>query len=144
MKHIFNAFFLIAALSMTLMTGCSKKESSSDNLLLAPEAVNLPRDGYVIDLATEQTLLLDWVQSMGGNVRYQVLFDKIGGDFSNPVYAVMSDGNGYSPYATILASTLRSIATLAGGFPGSSVDVLWTVRTPLFHNRDSRRPDHHP
>ncbi|MBR0240628.1 MAG: SusE domain-containing protein [Bacteroidales bacterium] len=131
MKHIFNAFFLIAALSMTLMTGCSKKESSSDNLLLAPEAVNLPRDGYVIDLATEQTLLLDWVQSMGGNVRYQVLFDKIGGDFSNPVYAVMSDGNGYSPYATILASTLRSIATLAGGFPGSSVDVLWTVRTWL-------------
>lgn len=121
---------LLIIAAMLALTGpsCTRK-MVDDTPLQSPKALYLPRDNYPLDLSTGQSLLLEWEYSMGGNVRYQVIFDKENGDFSNPIFATLSDNSGFLPSATVPVDMLISIARLAGGQSGGQVAVSWTVRT---------------
>ena len=121
---------LLIIAAMLALTGpsCTRK-MVDDTPLQSPKALYLPRDNYPLDLSTGQSLLLEWEYSMGGNVRYQVIFDKENGDFSNPIFATLSDNSGFLPSATVPVDMLISIARLAGGQSGGQVTVSWTVRT---------------
>lgn len=124
-----KTFILI--LSALAFASCNDKGVIDDGGLVSPRCLYMPRDGYTLDIATGQNLILEWERSNGGNVRYQVVFDKPGGDFSSPLYAVMSNKSGFVPNATITPSILTSVAMLAGAEPGQSADVIWTVKTFL-------------
>jgi hypothetical protein len=62
-----------------------------------------------------------------GAALYEVIFDKVGGDFSKPIYRTTSDNNGYANGATITHKVLNKIASLAGIDPGSTGSLIWTV-----------------
>ena len=119
---------IIAAMLALTGPSCTRK-MVDDTPLQAPKTLYLPRDNYPLDLSTGQSLLLEWEYSMGGDVRYQVIFDKENGDFSNPIFATLSDNSGFLPSATVPVDMLISIARLAGGQSGGKVTVRWTVRT---------------
>ena len=125
MKKSLIYSFLLAAL---LLSGCHKKLSDTTPLE-APQQVLMPRNAYEMDTSTGQSVIFEWDYSMGGNVRYQIVFDRENGNFSTPVYSVLSDNGGVSPKATLTSSILRSIAKTAGAAAGETVTVLWTVRT---------------
>ena len=124
-----KTFILI--LSALAFASCNDKGVIDDGGLVSPRCLYMPRDGYTLDIATGQNLILEWERSNGGNVRYQVVFDKPDGDFSSPLYAVMSNNSGFVPSATLTPTSLTSVARLAGAEPGESASVKWTVRTFL-------------
>ena len=58
---------------------------------------------------------------------YEIVFDKEGGNFSNPLYKVLSDNNGARNYATISHKTLNKIGAAAGLNSGETGTIIWTV-----------------
>jgi len=60
-------------------------------------------------------------------VLYEVAFDKAGGDFSKPVYKILSDGSGVQAQATIPQDTLNKVASVAGIASSSTGTLKWTV-----------------
>jgi hypothetical protein len=58
-----------------------------------------------------------------------VVFDKAGGDFSKPIYKVVSDGSGVQTQATISQKTLNTIANAAGIAALASGTIKWAVIT---------------
>lgn len=74
---------------------------------------------------------IEWAASYAedsGAPMYEVLFDEVGGDFSEPLYSVAADANGSATAATISHKTLNAIAGLAGAKAGETANVQWTVR----------------
>lgn len=63
----------------------------------------------------------------GGAAIYEVLFDKADGDFSDPVYRVVSDNNGYMSGASVTHRVLNRVGTMAGIEPGQTGSLRWTV-----------------
>ena len=63
----------------------------------------------------------------GGLILYEVAFDKEGGNFSAPVFKVVSDGGGVQPQVTISHKDLTKIAALCGISSSSTGKVNWTV-----------------
>ena len=122
-------FALLFLLCLPMLVFCRKNSAENSTDLVAPGGVLLPRNAYQPDLATGQSVIFEWEYSMGGNVRYQLVFDREGGDFSNPVYAQLSDNGGILPKATVTPAALKSVATIAGCKQGQSITVIWTVRT---------------
>lgn len=128
MTNMKKTGLFVLALLLLLSPACTKR-TVDDTPLTAPKSIVLPRDAYPLDLGTGQPLTLEWDYSLGGNVRYQVVFDKETGDFTTPIYAILSDNGGFLPSVTISAAMLKSVARLAGCEVGKSVTVRWTVRT---------------
>jgi hypothetical protein len=60
-------------------------------------------------------------------VLYEVVFDKSTGDFSKPVYKLLSDGSGVQAQATVPQDTLNKIASVAGIASSSTGSLKWTV-----------------
>lgn len=58
---------------------------------------------------------------------YEVAFDKAAGDFSKPVYKILSDGSGVQASATIPQDTLNKIASIAGIASSSTGNLKWAV-----------------
>ena len=82
-------------------------------------------------LETGNTTHFEWAvskASKNGYITYELLFDKVDGDFSQPLYVLTSDNNGYEPSAKVASSTLNTVATLAGADLGETATVKWTVR----------------
>ena len=91
----------------------------------------LPRNNATIMLETGNTTHFEWAvskASKNGYITYELLFDKVDGDFSQPLYVLTSDNNGYEPSAKVASSTLNTVATLAGADLGETATVKWTVR----------------
>ena len=128
-RMIYNWLTAILCMLPLLMTACQKENSSDTGDLVQPRSLFMPRDAYQMDLSKDRNIVFEWEQSMGGNVRYQVVFDSVDGDFSKPLYVVLSDNNGFKPTATVLPVSMSALARLAGCLPGGSVTVKWTVLT---------------
>jgi hypothetical protein len=67
-------------------------------------------------------------------VLYEVAFDKADGDFSKPVYKVLSDGSGVQAQATITQKQLNTIAAAAGIDALASGQLKWAVITSKVTN----------
>ena len=119
-------YILIASIHSLYIASCEETETYGN--LVPSDELYFPRDKYTVDLSTGKDIILEWKSSGEGFVVYEVVFDTETGDFSNPLYVILSANNGASPNVTVSSPTLNSIALKAGCLPGSTVTLKWTVR----------------
>ena len=91
-----------------------------------------PDNGKAIELqsSASATVLFSWEPALaedGGMVLYEIAFDKVDGDFSNPVFTTASDKNGGVASATITHKQLNQIAALMGIESAATGTFKWTV-----------------
>jgi len=108
-----------------------KKDTRALDLNVAPvTTINAPENDTSINLqpTTGSSVVFKWTPSTTQDlVLYEVAFDKAGGDFSNPVYKVLSDGAGVEPQATITQKLLNKIASAAGIAQSAGGTIKWAV-----------------
>ncbi|MDY0104508.1 MAG: SusE domain-containing protein [Lentimicrobium sp.] len=117
---------ILALIAAVLLVGCNEVYEFSTEFSV-PTTLNSPAS-VVLDVASANNVKFTW--SGGGAeqgiVIYEVLFDKVGGDFSNPVFRSFSD-LGVDTTFTITQASLNSVARKAGIAPESTGSMLWTV-----------------
>ena len=132
MKNIIvtSLYILLASI---LFFSCKKDDMNyKDVNITAVKTLYAPVNNRSIKLlsSASASLYFEWEAVKaedGGAASYEVVFDKPGGDFTQPLYKIVSDNNGFSSGATITHKILNRIAGLAGVEPGGTVDVKWTV-----------------
>lgn len=109
-----------------MVVSCQQDYNFSDKFSV-PTTLNSP-ESVTIDLASKENIVLSWTGGGAeqGYVIYEVLFDKAGGDFSNPVYRTSSD-LGVESQLTITHALLNTIARKAGIATSSTGKLIWTV-----------------
>ncbi|MFT3902027.1 MAG: SusE domain-containing protein [Niabella sp.] len=128
---------MINALSLLLIAaglfGCKKDDMNFKDTTVTPvKALYSPVDNRSVKLlaSASASLYFEWEAVRaedGGAPSYEVVFDKKDGDFSKPLYKVVSDRNGFSNGATITHKILNSVAIKAGIEPGGTDEIKWTV-----------------
>ena len=103
------------------------RQNSTDSM--KPVRLYLPRMNCPIAVSHGREIGFEWETCKNGNVIYQVVFDTLDGDFSNPIFIQASDASGIKPKATLTSKICDAIALAAGAQPGQEVEVKWTVRT---------------
>ncbi|MCQ2115558.1 MAG: SusE domain-containing protein [Bacteroidales bacterium] len=122
MKKIFT--FIAAALA--LATGCQRYELNTEFSL--PDELVSPSE-VTLDVTSSNTVVLSWNgggAADGGLVLYNVLFDKVGGDFSDPI-AVLPSDLGARSTLTLSHAQLNTFARKAGVKPNEKGSFIWTV-----------------
>ncbi len=104
----------------------------TDVKVSAVKSLYEPSDNRTIKLlnSASASLYFEWEAVKvedGGAPLYEVLFDVASGDFSEPIYRVVSDNNGYMSGATITHKVLNRIASMASIEPGQTGALKWTV-----------------
>jgi len=122
-------FFLV----YSAFVGCKSDDMIYKDANVSPvNALYEPINNKTIKLlsSASASLYFNWeavrVEDSGAAL-YEVIFDKVGGDFSKPIYRTTSDNNGYANGATITHKVLNKIASLAGIDPGATGNLIWTV-----------------
>lgn len=129
-KHILRWCMLMMAASV-FITACDSDETI-DTTITPVNILFAPADNLFVKLAptTEASVVFEWEQSKaqdGTLVLYEVAFDKEGGDFSSPVYKLVSDSRGLVNSLTLSHKDLNKIANLAG-IPSLGLGkIKWTV-----------------
>ncbi|MGA9651729.1 SusE domain-containing protein [Pedobacter sp.] len=132
MKNLKTIFALMLLLSLAVVS-CKKDEKDLNENISPIGALSLPANQASIKLtpsnaaATQQFKWTSAVPEDGGLILYEVAFDKEGGNFSAPVFKVVSDGGGVQPQITISHKDLTKIAALCGINSSSTGKVNWTV-----------------
>lgn len=129
-KTILKSLVLVAC--VTAFSSCTEEMEWKDSGVTAPTELFAPEDNKSVTLQSSATasVIFEWGNSHaedGGAPMYEVVFDEMGGDFSEPLYKVTADLGGSLNKATILHKTLNSIAGMAGAGSGESVSLQWTV-----------------
>lgn len=89
-----------------------------------------PEDQKEIELVSTPTLSFKWEEAESDGevaVRYSLLFDVEGGDFSEPLFSTVSASNGLDPKVALTAKQLNAIAKAAGIEPETEGAIIWTV-----------------
>lgn len=136
MKRIF-IFSLVAALFALAFTSCKKDVKQLSYDAPAVNTLLYPANDTAVNIAptTGSSIVFRWKASTSTDlVLYEIAFDKSGGNFSNPVYKVLSDGSGVQPQATITQKQLNSAAAAAGISALSSGTLKWAVITSKVTN----------
>lgn len=131
------------------LTGCKKYEYNAN--FTGPGDIT-GTETVTIDLVNGSNIILGWAAGEaedGSVVLYDVVFDRSGGDFSNPFNITKSD-LGTRPQLTLTHSKLNEIARDAGIDPTKTGTFIWTVRaskggvmkySPQSKNMTVTRPD---
>lgn len=112
-----------------LFSNCTK-DYNLDTEFKVPTELNSPKK-VMLDVTSSSKIVLSWTgggANDGSYVLYEVLFDKEGGDFSNPVRRMASD-LGSEPKLTLSHDLLNSIARQIKIKPGDTGKIIWTVTT---------------
>jgi len=131
MKNIY--YCLMAGLmALVMMSGCKKDKELNHTEVSAVSNFFAPADNKYVKVVSGGTgsVLFEWEQARAednGLVYYEVAFDKVGGDFSKPLYSVPSDNKGIVNSLTLSFSDLNKIATMAGVKAQEAGKVIWTV-----------------
>ncbi len=129
---IYSSLLMLCAL--LLGVSCTSDMEYKDVDVTAVQQLYSPADNSSVELLSSATasVFFEWSSSLaedGYAPQYEVLFDKVGGDFSNPIYSTVSDESGSRAYATITHKTLDKVGQLAGLGSGETGQVIWTVRS---------------
>lgn len=124
--------YLSALLLITLFAACDKDERDINLNLTPVKTLYAPDDNISVKLqpATGATVVFEWETAKaedGTLVMYELAFDKEDGDFSQPVYKIVSDGNGIQNKMTLTHKDLNKIADLAGIEALSTGKLKWTA-----------------
>ena len=121
--------FVCAVLSLT---GCKKDETLKNLNVAAVQTLYEPVDNKSVVLKASATasVYFEWEPALsedGTLTMYQIAFDKVGGDFSKPLFVITADGNGANSHATITHKQINKIAALAGILSSETGKMIWTV-----------------
>lgn len=136
---------LVAILFATALNSCKKDVKTLDLSVQPVTTINAPANDTSINIApaTGQSVVFKWTASASQDlVLYEVVFDKQGGDFSKPIFTVVSDGSGVQTQATISQKTLNMIANSAGIAALASGTIKWTVVTSKVTNNLASATSH--
>lgn len=123
----------LALLAFIGVTSCKKNEKELNENISSVAGLSLPANQTSIKLnpsdatASQQFKWAAASADDGGLILYEVAFQKEGGDFTNPVAKVLSDGGGIQPQVAISHKDLTKIAALCGISSSSTGKVIWTV-----------------
>ncbi|TKC09876.1 hypothetical protein FA048_06585 [Pedobacter polaris] len=131
MKRIYGNMLMLMVISLTGLTFSCKKDKEI-NTNVAPVAILYgPDNNKYIKLDPKAgTQVFEWQQARaedGGLVLYEVVFDKETGDFSNPLFSMVSDEKGQRTKLTISDADLNKIANKAGIQALGKGKLKWTV-----------------
>lgn len=132
MKTILNKALILLSIIFAV-SSCKSDDMNFKDVAVSPvNKLYEPADNKQVQLLNSATaaLFFEWEASKAedsGSPLYEVVFDKEGGNFSNPVYRVVADNGGVANYATITHKTLNKIAALAGVEAQESGTLIWTV-----------------
>jgi hypothetical protein len=120
-----------------LMAGLSiascKKDTRALNENLTPvSTLNLPADQLALNLEPASTAAVEFswnatTAADGDFVLYELAFDKADGDFSKPIYKIVSNGGGVETSLSLSHKDLNKIANMAGIAASSAGTLKWTV-----------------
>lgn len=134
MKNILRSFTGLFILFVLIVSpGCKKNYNYGlDSTVSAVSSLFIPQDSFYVKLqpATGASVVFQWSAALaqdGGLVQYEIAFDKPGGNFTNPVFKLASDGNGTNNQATLSHKQLNMIANLAGIPSLGTGNLIWTV-----------------
>lgn len=132
MKATLNKIWILLSVIFT-MSACGTDDMNfKDATVTAVQSLYEPANNKAVKLVSSASasLYFEWEAVRtedSGAALYEVLFDEEGGDFSNPIYTITSDNNGYTNAATITHKIMNKVAAMAGIEPGSQGSVIWTV-----------------
>jgi hypothetical protein len=124
---------VVMLLAVIAGSSCKKEENRSIDLNLTPVGtLATPNDNadVKLDPTSAADVLFKWEPAStadGGLILYEVAFDKEGGDFSKPVFKVVSEGAGVKTQLTLSHKELNKIANSAGIAASSTGKLKWTV-----------------
>ena len=130
MKRIFK-YLSLAAAGVSLLAGCMAPGRPLNFDVVTGDELYLPADGAFYNLSDVTSVDFYWAPSVAadnGYVTYEIVFDRVGGDFSRPLAVFASQLSGSSPGVSLRAKQLNSVARAAGATPGQRADFIWTVR----------------
>lgn len=133
MKRLFSLGLLALLFGLLgLNAGCKKKDDGLDSTITPVSNLFAPADNvYVkLDPPSNAVVNMEWQRAQVGDgtvVLYEVVFDKVGGDFSKPFYSQVSNTNGLDNKLTLSHGDLNKIANLAGIAAQSRGKFIWTV-----------------
>lgn len=122
---------LIILSALAIAVSCAPKGREIDFSIEPGNVLFLPVEASFSDLSKGKPVQFEWAPSVArdnGYVSYEVLFDKVGGDFSAPVGRVAGQFGGSRSFVSIPAKTLSKIARKAGVGVYSEGSLKWTVR----------------
>lgn len=133
MKNKFSRIFQIGLILLTVMIGCKKDETLNNIQVSAVNTLFAPANDALVKLVPKGgSTTFEWEQARaedGGVVQYEVVFDKIDGDFSKPLYAFPSEGNGLYNRLTLTHVEMNKMAASAGIEALATGNLKWTVRS---------------
>ena len=132
MKRLFSLPLLGLLLALSALTGCKKDEAALDSTITPVSNVFSPADNQFVKLdpPTNAVVTFQWQPAQvadGTVVLYEVLFDKVGGDFSKPFYSQVSGTNGLDNKLVLSHGELNKIAALAGIAAQDRGKMIWSV-----------------
>lgn len=128
MKNLISKLFFIAAALVAV--GCETDDSLSHTEVSPVEALYSPEDNTFYNLGAQSSAVFEWQAARAednGVVMYEVAFDEEGGDFSEPIYVIPSDGKGLQRTLNLSFTVLNQIAGMAGIEPENTGKLQWTV-----------------
>ncbi|WP_424492418.1 SusE domain-containing protein [Salinimicrobium sp. GXAS 041] len=128
MKKVISQLIFLAL--AVFLVGCEEDDSLSNNEVSQVESLYSPQDNIFYNLGAQSSAVFEWQAAKAednGVVLYDVVFDVEGGDFSDPVYVLPSDGRGMQRTLNLPFSTLNQIAGMAGIESQSTGRLQWTV-----------------
>lgn len=139
MKKIFLLIWLPVVLSF--LGACKTADMNYTDVQVTPvNSLFEPLDNKAVKLVSSSTasLFFEWEAALsedGGAPLYEIVFDKVGGDFSKPLYKLTSNNNGFASNAYVTHKVLNAVAISSGVNPGESGEVQWTVISSRGINR---------
>ncbi|WP_231460137.1 SusE domain-containing protein [Pedobacter sp. Leaf132] len=140
MKNL-KAIYVLMALSLFAISSCKKDTKELNENINPIGSLSIPQNMQSIKLTPSNALATQqfkWDPASaedGGLILYEVAFDKESGDFSKPVYKVVSDGAGVQAQVTISHKDLTKVAALCGINSSSTGNIKWTVIASKASNR---------
>ena len=133
MKNIVSKIAQTSLIVLAVITGCKKDDTLKHTQVSAVNTLFAPANDAFLKLDPKAgSTDFEWEQARaedGGVVQYEVVFDKADGDFSKPLYAYPSEGNGLYNRLTLTHAELNKIASSAGIEALASGKIKWTVRS---------------
>lgn len=139
MKKYLSAIIVALPVMFGLMLTSCKKDYEMNTNLKAVDKLTAPVDAKYVKLqpSTSASVSFEWDQARaedGSLVLYEVLFDKEGGDFSNPLATIASDGGGVQNKLSLSHKDLNGIANKAGIASLGTGKIIWTVNASKGYN----------
>lgn len=131
MKTIWIKLACVISLALAF-SSCNESMGDTDSRLADVKSLIEPTNGksVVLEASASASVYFEWDYANfdeGGTSVYQIAFDKVDGDFSNPVYMIVSDNNGLYNHVSVSHKIMNKIAGLAGFGPSETGTLKWTV-----------------